>query len=245
MNLSESNVKVYFTTNLDQFKLIKGNRPVDGKRVSEMAESIGLANWLPAYPIVVDASGNVGDGQHRLAAAKKAGVGVYFIVSVIPILEIARVNGLVARWEMSDYLNFWCTQGMDEYHKLAQFLSEWPQVTANKVIRIKRRDWGGQTADFRNGFFVFHTEELVRRVVAMAHHIAIVRQVDFAFSTYFLVALGQVMSSPLFEEERFKDKLEVVSRFSRRAATYDYEMMLQDVYNHGFSANRVRLIRGK
>ena len=68
-----------------------GARPVDEKLVAEIAESIRLVGFLASRAVEVRASGNryvIVDGQHRVAAAKLAGL-TKIPVSVDPLLNDA------------------------------------------------------------------------------------------------------------------------------------------------------------
>ena len=242
MNHFQSDTNIYVTTSHDWFSLVAGNRFVEETRIQEMQESLKKGNWLPLFPIVVGQDGRVYDGQHRLLAAKRLGVPIFYIIGEMTVLEVARVNATVKIWTLDNYLNFWCVQGRDEYLDLAQFLSEWPSVKIIHVLRIKRRYWGNQTTEFRSGRFEFYTKELVRRTAKIAAFIEGQRGIEFAWQTHFIVALGQVISHPEFDEERFLANLQRVANLDRMPAIRDYQLQFERIYNLGRSTNRTKLV---
>ena len=62
------NDKIYKTSNLTQFKYVKGNRSIHEPWVRKLAELIKEKDLQ--MPIIVDENMRVQDGQHRLEAYK-------------------------------------------------------------------------------------------------------------------------------------------------------------------------------
>src|ERR1700733_4973703 len=73
-------IKVYVTTNYDQFILLPENRPVKGNIV---ADSIRKENLLFDNPILVTQNLEVLDGQHRLAFARDQQIPIYYKIAQI------------------------------------------------------------------------------------------------------------------------------------------------------------------
>lgn len=63
-----------------------GNRPISRPRVAQLVRDIKNGNWQPnGSPIVVDADGNLLDGQHRLEAIKEAGYPRYITLILVQL----------------------------------------------------------------------------------------------------------------------------------------------------------------
>ena len=69
------------TTTLDKFKLKKGNRFINEAHVKALIDSIKKHNLLHLQPIIVDTNMNVIDGQHRLKAAERLQVPIYYVIA--------------------------------------------------------------------------------------------------------------------------------------------------------------------
>ena len=80
----QKNFKVLYTTNLNQFKFIDTNRKITSsrsqKRIRGIADSMKTNGVLP-IPVIVTSRFFIVDGQHRIEAAKLAGLGVYYIIT--------------------------------------------------------------------------------------------------------------------------------------------------------------------
>ena len=75
------NNKIYQTSNYDKFTNFLGNRSVTSVKsrhhIEKLMESM-KKSYLP-QPIIVDENFSVLDGQHRLEAAKKLKLPIYFM----------------------------------------------------------------------------------------------------------------------------------------------------------------------
>jgi hypothetical protein len=149
------------TTDYDQFIFRTDNRekknsltPVDETHVKRLVESITECNLLHMQPIIVNEKLEIIDGQHRLSAAKRLGVEIYYqVVPNLTARDIILMN-ISKGWTLGDYLNFYVENGYPEYIKMKEFMKrhEVPLTVAMQMLSSSCRI--GNT-DFRKGEFIF------------------------------------------------------------------------------------------
>lgn len=153
------------TTNYDMFNKSDYNRPILEKNVLKLMRSLKAKNLLKNRPILVDKDLNVQDGQHRLEAAKRLNIPVYYEVQEdLTPEDMVRLNDNQALWNNNNYLNFHVQKGNLEYIKLNNFLKEHKisLATAFAILgqkqfgRPKYRDMTDEEPNiFKAGKFVF------------------------------------------------------------------------------------------
>jgi hypothetical protein len=85
----------YGTTEYEKFNFIKGNRGITEAHVNSIVNNIlNDTDLLRFKPIMVNSNMGVLDGQHRLLAAQKAGVDIWYNVAPddINLVTIANLN---------------------------------------------------------------------------------------------------------------------------------------------------------
>lgn len=125
------------TKNYDIFKFIISNRELDEKHVTDLMEKIEKRNLLHLRPLIVNRDMYLLDGQHRLEAARRLGVYVYYIQdsdishSDIPVLNSAQNN-----WTLLDFVNFFALEGYDNFKKFVAFLNEFSEFKPSTLIAL-------------------------------------------------------------------------------------------------------------
>lgn len=95
---------IYETKSYEDFKLIKGNRNINPRKVKSLMESISDIG-LHKLPIVVDDSLSIGDGQHRFNACRNLNESVYFTVDDDLSLNVCkRLNMHNSNWGLRDFI---------------------------------------------------------------------------------------------------------------------------------------------
>jgi hypothetical protein len=97
-------IKIYKTTNYDQFIFLEENRPVTGSIVEE---SIKKKNLLLDNPILVTQGKHVLDGQNRLIAAKVLQVPIYYRYALITTAEDISHLQNQKPWLLRDHAHFY------------------------------------------------------------------------------------------------------------------------------------------
>jgi hypothetical protein len=120
--MRKQTLTIYSTTNYNKFKKLSGNRPLLEGHINTLAKALEEENFLERDYIRVNEDYQIIDGQHRIEAAKKARVPVYFIVQKGATLHDA-INDNKGRrnWAIIDYINSYAELGNKDYIKLRDF----------------------------------------------------------------------------------------------------------------------------
>ena len=99
------------TRNYELFKKHPSNTPINETIVNKLVSSIEQKNMLMLKPILVNEKMEVLDGQHRLEAAKKLSLPVYYIVQKdAQDMDMVLLNANQRTWKLADYHNFFVSQ---------------------------------------------------------------------------------------------------------------------------------------
>lgn len=144
---------IYYTNDLDRFKILEGNRDIKyDKKMFEQAEQGYL------IPILVNEHNEVIDGQHRLYHAKLAGVGIKYLVSHgLTKDDVIRVNINQRKWGINDFIESFAREGKVDYMRLKQIAKQNLMPTSSIVaIALGRYAEGGSGNDIiKSGDFKF------------------------------------------------------------------------------------------
>jgi len=116
-------MKVEKTTAYGQFKFLKKNREINEDHFERIRKSLEVRNLLEFRPILVDEEYNVLDGQHRLEAARRMGIPIYYQVSEKhPAETIYILNSNQQNWTIQSYLNYHSNDGVEDYVQFSTFI---------------------------------------------------------------------------------------------------------------------------
>ena len=134
------------TNDLEQFKFLKGNRPINTVHVNKIAVALAERNLLHLNPILVNKEMYVLDGQHRLLAAKQNNLPIYYIMADeddLGVAEVQKLNSKTKNWSFTDYVQSYITQGNKDYERLVQFAKDY-----GTTVSIAASALGGKLSDF-------------------------------------------------------------------------------------------------
>ena len=102
---------IHKTKDYNIFKLRNSNRDISERHVKILIEAIKNDNNLHLHPIIVNADWEVIDGQHRLLAARKLNVEIYYIKDDnINIKHIVTSNVNQNKFKNIDYIKYFCLE---------------------------------------------------------------------------------------------------------------------------------------
>ncbi len=194
------------TKHYHRFRLLPTNRPVDQRHVNKLAAEIRRKNLLHLNPIIVNTAMEVIDGQHRLAAAEKLGVQIFFAQdAAISQDDIAGMNSNKKNWELRDYIHFFAEQGREDYIAFTAFCKEHPGVMSATLLGMCSKD-GNVKRSYKDGQIDISGMEQARVTLAFlpdydAH-------TPHARTTHFIKALSFIVRTGLYDHEHMKAKLE-------------------------------------
>jgi len=234
------NNSVVETNDYSQFSFIKLNRHVDDGHVKRLAKDIH-DNGL-SQPILVDAEGNILEGQHRFLACQSLGINVKYIVTdAISIDRVVVLNSLSKAWTPLDKARSYAAQGNDHYIRLLDFLEECQAVEPKVSLRIasmlaqgsaatantkqKKMNLGGGTWEFRDS-----KEAAMERLDALIQF----RRWDFYLKSNFVTAFLRCLRT--IEGFDWKTLLERAEKnphlFVHAASTEEFLRVFENVYNY-------------
>lgn len=128
--------KVYQTSNLNLFNVIKGNRPPNPQHIKRLADSM-IKNGMMQSPIIVNENFDVIDGQHRLMAARAISSFIYYIIQPgYGLKEVQELNINQKNWSKKDFMESYADMGIESYLKLRNFTRRNPIYTINNCIAM-------------------------------------------------------------------------------------------------------------
>lgn len=134
------------------FKQISSNREVNEKHVRKLMEAITKKNMLHLNPVVVNADMEVIDGQHRLEAAKRLKVTIYYIQEAnIGRNDIAGMNSNKKLWSMMDFVNFFAVEGNESFKKFSILCNKHPEIKPSWMQSLCSAEGMRRTSDIKHG----------------------------------------------------------------------------------------------
>jgi hypothetical protein len=119
----ESNVKIYFSKTYGDFKMLKGNRDIDPKKIKKIKAAIedeGI-DILKYAPIIVDEKMRIIDGQHRYQVCRELKRPVHYVViEKADLKEVAKINSNSSSWKVKDFLNSFVDLKRPAYEKIVE-----------------------------------------------------------------------------------------------------------------------------
>ncbi len=208
---------------------------IDKFHVKKIYESIKSRNLLELRPIIVNEKMEIIDGQHRVLAAKMLDVEVYYhIEKKLDAEDIIRMN-VSKSWSISDYLNFYCHHGYEEYKKFAEFSKKQGLKTKTSLgLALGKAHMGFK--EFIEGKFKFEEESLNVDIDVCWETIHYIRKVNgyspYTNSTRFWAALLKLVVHHDFDRKKWLTNMKkMVGNFSVKAKADEYLKIFQHIYN--------------
>lgn len=123
---SKSDIKI--TKNYSSFKRLKGNRKLYPKHIKMLADAFkGKPDVLSYNPVVVNEKMQVIDGQHRIEAARKADIPVYYIMHKnLKLKDVQALNSGTKAWAPMDYALSYMELGKLDYQLYVDIAEDSP-----------------------------------------------------------------------------------------------------------------------
>jgi hypothetical protein len=112
------------TKDYSLFKILEGNRHLDGYHLKKLRKAIEEENQLNIHPIIVNKDFYVIDGQHRLQIAKELDLEVFYIQSEsVSDLHVIGCNVNQKQFEVENYIDYFAIkEKKEEYIQLKEML---------------------------------------------------------------------------------------------------------------------------
>jgi hypothetical protein len=226
---------VYGTTEYSKFSLIKGNRGITDAHVNAIVHNIVNDMDLLRYnPILVNKNMGVLDGQHRLLAAQKAGVHVWYNVAPddINLVTIANLNN-GNKWNPKNFVSLYAVSNKKAYALFKKFYDDYEFSTSTALLLFGRQTM----KSLREG--TLHADDLLMAEELAGALMDVREYVKFAKFNRFADAFTRIYTHPEYDHKRMLIKLrqrkDAIVRF---ATVEDHMRMLEEIYNHKLSSDR-------
>lgn len=221
------------TINYFQFKNIPGNRAVDEKHVDRLVVQIEKDDQLELFPMIVNSTMGIIDGQHRLKAAERLKKYIYYFVSDSATGDnIGSINNLSKKWSINDFINYWSIKEIPGFDKLRTFMLANPLIPASTAIKLISVNYDENLSAVREGNI--NTDNFDRAVKIAG----IIREyfnlpVPFAYERKFILAVLNTVKTEGYDHDEMRRQLEYQVRSVRRCiSARQYTEMLQEIYNY-------------
>lgn len=250
MKKSLTNGQVKSTTEYHLFSHLDENRDINQNYVKLLAASISESNNLHLKPIIVTEDLEVIDGQHRLEAAKILELPIFYVVDEnYNPKNLIDLNNLQRGWAPDDYINYWITQGNEEYSKLRDFMKDIGFKT-RIVMHWLSKDSSRAMVAFKRGAFKFQiSHEKLDALFSTKRLMDYLKSVQFKQTTIynqssFHRACRDFFMNVLVEKDRFFEKLEQVHfKITYTPSFSEYLDQLVDIYNYDQKKHRIKVIQ--
>jgi hypothetical protein len=243
-------MQVQCTTDYSIFKLFPGNRPYKTTPRSEMhimklVASMAAFGFMPNFHITTNSKMQVIDGQHRLEAAKRAGVPVYFVIDDTITLEAVQVaGGLCVRWSLMDFIVSNAASGNKSYQKLLSTFETSP-LSLGAVRGVWERAYSPDLIEFttavRDGTFTMTKPQEMKFNLLYGQVVELdTFSPGYFHNAYPVLGLMPLLTHPDYDHSRMKAKLTYQStRLVRCASIAENTRLLFDLYNYKVAEGKV------
>lgn len=123
------------TKNYNLFSFKKENRGISRQKISQLKENFLKFGYDENYPVLIDESFLIIDGQHRFTACKELNLEVIYAFSKNNTNEYMRsLNIVSSAWELADYIRSYASEKRECYSKLLEFKNNHNLTMSNAII---------------------------------------------------------------------------------------------------------------
>lgn len=233
------------TRNYQLFKPATGNRQLYEPLIKRLAKEFRDRGFSDDFPILVRPLGKefvVIDGQHRLAAAALAGVGVKYKMTNENEASIPKLNSVLKSWAIKDFVNYWAAHGRNPYQKVLELSSQFKMdVSTISVILSQKASNKGMSSGairerLKDGSFSFTPDDLEN------FHFTIekVNEIRFASPLYeefhgsspFIKAILRLVCASGYNHEKMMNAIKHRQSLIVKCTSINgYIILLEQVYN--------------
>ena len=240
-------MSIKHTLNLDQFRFHDRNRRLNESHVKKLASSIqriGLKN-----PIIVNTSGIVLDGQHRLEAIKlinktaEKPVRLPYIKKNMKISDIAEMNGHQVQWRITDWIHYYAKSGNENYILLEEAAEIYSPIHINSLsafLHDNTHGFAGASKTVTEGRFVYKMTPQKEAILDKLQELAKVDSMWCSKSA--LIGIMRLMRDPNFSHTRLFHAIELnFESILKQSGSGNWMKHLARWYNKGLRRGKLNI----
>lgn len=231
-------MEIQNSKNYKQFEMVKGNRPVNRKKIKNLKDEAknGL-NLFPYCPIVVYKDQDkfkIIDGQHRFVASTEMKAPVYYVVcEQLSLVQIAKLNSNSSNWTNKNFLDCFIKTGLEDYKDVAHLIKTYKvsySVACDLLMLGHTRSKGSTLEKFREG--QFKSKHLKKACALLDEVYEVFGGYDFYNHGYLIEAYRQMLEVGKFDKEVLKEKVRKSPHLlERRLSVKEYLFAIERQYN--------------
>lgn len=229
-------MEIHCSDSYDEFKRLIGNRPLVEAHVKKIVASMKKRGFIKSCPVVVNQMMQVADGQHRVEAARRLGLPVWYVVDDnLTILDVIENVSTVQKWTALDYVRAEVERGNPNYSRLVSLADQF-SLSVSTVCQVVKHGTDSQATRQKliHGQLTVSQEEIesARTVLAHAQEFEVSLR-SFWRNANFIRAINYLCHHELYKKTQMRERLAYQQTKVVRCATVkQFVQMLQDIYNH-------------
>lgn len=224
------------------FKDFSSNREVDPKHVNKLVAEIKKRNLLSVNPIIVDNDMRVIDGQHRLAAAEKLGVEIFYVQGEVNRRDISVLNSNQKNWNAMDYINHYTVEKVASFLQLSGLINNHPDIAVSALLTLSNSEGKRNLKQLKDGYLDVLNIEHAKQVCIACENLNKKFQKCFVFDSRFPLAISKAIKQDNFRMDSFIEKIEENPRaFVPCHTKEEYLKMIEEIFNRYLSKNKINL----
>jgi hypothetical protein len=221
------------TTDYSIFKMVKSNRKIVEKNVINLMKKIQEKNLLYIKPILLNEFMEVIDGQHRLEAAKRMNLPIYYlIVHGLTRKDMAMLNSTKRVWSFMDYVHHYAIEGNKNFLDFNRLCRKYSSTLKPSWVQaLCARDGRRCTEDVKDGIMditnIAHVEKWIVYMEDMTKYI----DKNIMYSSRFIEAVVPMFDDNYDHEKMMKNLRKRGDTMTISNTKQKYTTMLQSLYN--------------
>ncbi len=235
---TDKETKIFSSKCYEDFKILeKQNRSLRKSHVNKLVLAMTQKNLLKDFPIIISEDAYVLDGQHRLEAAKRLDLPIWYRISNDMVIDdIPLVNSIYLNWSLSDYLNKYLDQNRIDYIKFKRLFDENEEMfSLCQMVKLFYGSRGGTDLKtspiikFKRGEFLYPENDLpvkdrIQTVKSFSPYIKLTDR--------FVSAALKLIKTSGYDHQRMMDKIKQTEGILRPAFEMkQYFVMFNEIYN--------------
>lgn len=235
-------MKVEKTKNYEMFIFRNDNRAdgVNKNHVERLVKSIQNRNMLEYRPIDVNSKMEVVDGQHRLRAAERLGVEIYYRVLLDSESTDVITLNVAKTWLTGDYMNYYVKNHYPEYLKLDAFMKK-TGLTLKVALALVIGYGHENYFKFKAGDLIFEDTNLDTSLEICQTTVGFIKKMNgqalFTNAVKFWRPMIKLVLDQNFTVDKWQRNLsKLVQRVVAKVSEKDYLELFEYIHNYGNSS---------
>lgn len=219
------------------FKNINGNREITPAHVVGLATAIERKNLLEHFPLLVNERMEIIDGQHRLMAAVKLGVPIYYdVIPGLHIEDIMSINTHSKNWSVHDFIEAYIRLGQPDYQELKDFMARHHMTATMSAAMLQgyaALTGGGKVSQaIKNGTFRIASRPYAEEIMAKLQEVDAFCDFPAKRDRFFISTIAVLRNNEDFDWDKFIAKLRMHGLRVGSRGTVDYYLLhIEELYN--------------